>query len=354
MVGRRRIPVRLVFGFLFLTRKEGCVGFVANLAAQQQPQQHRSCWGQEDHHHHAHHEAAATATAAAAAATATRTAAHRAIASRTALHATGFGPPPPPPKRPPPRRASTPHPSTNAYYPSDDDEQDSSSSSSSEPPPDGDDGEPFPRLDDARKAEEPRGIGTLFESEDEVIRELSSEEYTDLLRDWAPIASFASVEAIDAKVKEEAACILTVLRGMAEWQPKRNSDYTKVGSKWSFGAPIGAIKGGQVDALACLQVSEDDGVVVEWICGNPVTLGIPGNAVEWLAKGIHALCGKRLDLPVTISPKARGEGGEGGQGAAGGDGSGGYGGRGGGGGGKGKRNSGGGGGKKKSGSKKRR
>lgn len=210
MVGRRRIPIRLVFGFLFLTRKEGCVGFVANLAAQLQhpQQQHRSCsWGQEDHHHHAHHGAAATANAAAAAAaTATRTVAHRAIASRTALHATGFGPPPPPP-------ASTPHPSTSAYYPSDDDEEDGSSSS--EPPPDGDDGEPFPRLEDARKVEEPRGIGTLFESEDEVIRELSSEEYTDLLRDWAPIASFASVEAIDAKVKEEAASILTVLRGMA-------------------------------------------------------------------------------------------------------------------------------------------
>ncbi|CAN0479217.1 unnamed protein product [Ectocarpus sp. 12 AP-2014] len=353
MVGRRRTPVRLIFGFLFLTRKEGCVGFVANLAAQQHPQQrHRSCsWGQEDHHH-ANHGAAATVTvsAVAAAVTATRTAAHRVIASRTALHATGFGPPPPPP-----RRASTPHPSTGAYYPSDEDED----SSSSEPPPDEDDGEPFPRLEDARKVEEPRGIGTLFESEDEVIRELSSEEYTDLLRDWAPIASFASVEAIDAKVKEEAAGILTVLRGMAEWQPKRNSDYTKLGSKWSFGAPIGAIKGGQVDALACLQVSEDDGVVVEWICGNPVTLGIPGNAVEWLAKGIHALCGKRLDLPVTISPKARGEGGGGGQGAAGGGGGGGgYGARGGGGGGKGKRNSGGGGGggggKKKSGSKKRR
>lgn len=102
--------------------------------------------------------------------------------------------------------------------------------------------------------------------------------------------------------------------------------------------------------MACLQVSEDDGVVVEWICGNPVTLGIPGNAVDWLAKGIHALCGKRLDLPVTISPKARGEGGQGA------DDGGGYGGRGGGGGGKGKRNSGGGGGggKKKGGSKKRR
>lgn len=61
--------------------------------------------------------------------------------------------------------------------------------------------------------------------------------------------------------------------------------------------------------MACLQVSEDEGVVVEWICGNPVTLGIPGNAVEWLAKGVEALCGKRLDLPVTISAKARGQGG---------------------------------------------
>ncbi|CAM9894432.1 unnamed protein product [Ectocarpus fasciculatus] len=349
MVGRRRrTPIRLVLGFLLLTRKEGCVGFVANLAAQQQQQQqHRSCWGQKDHHHHAQHGAAATATkTAAAAAAAAAAATRRAVtttASRTALHATGFGPPPPPPKRPRPRRVSTPHPSTGAYYPSDDED------SGEEPPPADGDGEPFPRLEDARKVEEPRGIGTLFESEDEVIRELSSEEYTDLLRDWAPIASFASVEAIDARVKDEAVCILTVLRGMAEWQPKRNSDYTKLGSKWSFGAPIGAIKGGQVDALACLQVSEDDGVVVEWICGNPVTLGIPGNAVDWLAKGIHALCGKRLDLPVTISPKARGEGGQGAD-----DGGGGYGGRGDGGGGKGKRNSGGGGGGKKKGDSKKR
>lgn len=106
--------------------------------------------------------------------------------------------------------------------------------------------------------------------------------------------------------------------------------------------------------MACLQVSEDGGVVVEWICGNPVTLGIPGNAVEWLEKGVHALCGKRLDLPVTISSMARGEGGdefsaEGGGGRGGG-----------GGGGKnkkktdGRRNSGSGGGKKKGGSKKRR
>lgn len=63
--------------------------------------------------------------------------------------------------------------------------------------------------------EEPRGIGTLFESEDEVIRELSSEEYLELLRDWAPIANFASVEAREADVQEEATRILTVLRGMA-------------------------------------------------------------------------------------------------------------------------------------------
>lgn len=108
--------------------------------------------------------------------------------------------------------------------------------------------------------------------------------------------------------------------------------------------------------MACLQVSEDEGVVVEWICGNPVTLGIPGNAVEWLEKGVQALCGKRLDLPVTISSRARGEGGgDFDSEARGGGGRGG----GGGGGGKskkkadGRRNSGGSGGKK-GGSKKRR
>lgn len=146
--------------------------------------------------------------------------------SRTALHATGFGPPAP--KRPPrPAAASTPDPS--AYYPNDeedtdgDDDDDNSrsgdSSSAATQDKGGDDDEnntnPFPELGDARKVEEPRGIGTLFESEDEVIRELSSEEYLDVLKDWAPIASFASVEAVDGKVKEEASCILTVLRGMA-------------------------------------------------------------------------------------------------------------------------------------------
>lgn len=33
---------------------------------------------------------------------------------------------------------------------------------------------------------------------------------------------------------------------LQQWEPNRNADYTKLGSKWSFGAPIGAIKGGQV------------------------------------------------------------------------------------------------------------
>lgn len=106
--------------------------------------------------------------------------------------------------------------------------------------------------------------------------------------------------------------------------------------------------------MACLQVSEDEGVVVEWICGNPITLGIPGNAVDWLAKGIHVLCGKRLDLPVTISPKARGEGGDSFEaGGGGGGGGGGYGGgRWAGGGGRGKKK--GSGATRKGGSKKRR
>lgn len=62
--------------------------------------------------------------------------------------------------------------------------------------------------------------------------------------------------------------------------------------------------------MACLQVSERDGIVIEWICGNPTTLGIPGNAVDWLSRGVYALCGKRLDLPVTISGGARGEWGD--------------------------------------------
>lgn len=63
---------------------------------------------------------------------------------------------------------------------------------------------------------------------------------------------------------------------------------------------------GQVDAMACLQVSEDGGVVIEWVCVNPGTLGIPSNAVDWLIRGISVICGKRLNLPVTIARRARG------------------------------------------------
>lgn len=224
----RRVPTWLAFGFLFLTRKEECFGFVANPPAQQQ--HHHRC----PNNHHAQPSSpsivrrrnaptAAAAAAAAIAAPATRTppartAAARASSRTTALHATGFGPPPPKRSRP----AASPDPS--AYYPNDDDEgTDDDGSSSSVDPTDQEGGggdKPFPEARDAKKVQEPRGIGTLFESENEVIRELSSEEYLDLLRDWAPIASFASVEAIDPKVKGEASCILTVLRGMAvreEW-----------------------------------------------------------------------------------------------------------------------------------------
>lgn len=63
--------------------------------------------------------------------------------------------------------------------------------------------------------ETPKGIGTLLSNGDEVIRELSSEEYLDILRDWAPLASFASNEALDPKIMESAGKIRTVLRGMA-------------------------------------------------------------------------------------------------------------------------------------------
>lgn len=129
------------------------------------------------------------------------------------MHATGFGPPPPKRSRP------TSSPDPRAYYPNDDDgstDGDSSGAPTGQEEGGGGGGkEPFPEMMDAKKVQEPRGIGTLFESADEVIRELSSEEYLDLLRDWAPIASFASVEAIDPEVKDQASCILTVLRGMA-------------------------------------------------------------------------------------------------------------------------------------------
>lgn len=72
-------------------------------------------------------------------------------------------------------------------------------------------------------------------------------------------------------------------------------------------SPLGDENDTKVDAMACLQVSEDGGVVIEWICGNPITLGVQGNAVDWLMKGVSAICGKKLDLPVSIAKNARGE-----------------------------------------------
>lgn len=155
--------------------------------------------------------AAGAAAAAAAAAGAAPTSRRRrsltrpssgtaAAGSTTALHATGFGPPPAAPK-------------PSAYYPNDDEddhERAAGAGGGSE-----DQQQPFPGYTDTRKVEEPRGIGTLFEKEDEVIRELSSDEFLDIMRDWAPVASFAAQEAADGDIKEEAADILTVLRGMA-------------------------------------------------------------------------------------------------------------------------------------------
>lgn len=130
-----------------------------------------------------------------------KNAAAAAATSATALHAKGFGPPPP-----------TPNPS--AYYAPDDDEDEGEARG---PPPGGGEEQPFPDVfaDTSRKVETPKGIGTLLSSGDEVIRELSSEEYLDILRDWAPLASFASNEALDPEIMESAGKIRTVLRGMA-------------------------------------------------------------------------------------------------------------------------------------------
>ncbi|CAM9730628.1 unnamed protein product [Choristocarpus tenellus] len=148
-------------------------------------------------------------------------------------------------------------------------------------------------------------IGTLYSSRGEVIRELNSNEYLEVMRDWAPVASFAASQADDEKIKASATSILESLRGMAQWQPKKKGDYRKPGSKFAFGVPFVAVKNDIIDALACLQVSEEEGVVIEWICQNPFTLGVEGNAVEWLTKGIVTLCSKRLEMPVTVAPAAR-------------------------------------------------
>lgn len=85
--------------------------------------------------------------------------------------------------------------------------------------------EPEPKRDKEQKsgkdislpsfARAPKGIGTLFEKGDEMIRELSSEEYTNVLREWAPLAAFAANEAKELEIKAAAGEITTVLRGMA-------------------------------------------------------------------------------------------------------------------------------------------
>jgi hypothetical protein len=54
-------------------------------------------------------------------------------------------------------------------------------------------------------------------------------------------------------------------------------------------------------------VSEARGVEIQWLCESPSYLGVPYNAVDWLVKGITALVGKKLDMPVTELPTARGQ-----------------------------------------------
>ncbi|CAM9298249.1 unnamed protein product, partial [Chrysoparadoxa australica] len=141
-------------------------------------------------------------------------------------------------------------------------------------------------------------LGTLFQKEDEVIREITSDEYLWMLRDWAPIANFAATEG-PKNLKAEAEKILTVLRAMQKWQPKRQGNFLDDGSKWSFGAPVGAFKGGELDAVACLSVSQEGGVVIEWITLNPGLLGMECNSAEWLGMGLRAIGKKRLEMPVT-------------------------------------------------------
>lgn len=186
------IPISFVYGLL-LVRSE-CSAFIstttvaipvagATTAAATAKAHHRPNSRGQSHQQHAF-------PAAPLALLPSRTNLAAATSSTTALHAKGFGPPPP-----------TPNPS--AYYAPEDDEDEAEG--------------PFPDVfaDTSRKVETPKGIGTLLSRGDEVIRELSSEEYLDILRDWAPLASFASSEVLDPEIKESAVKIRTVLRGMA-------------------------------------------------------------------------------------------------------------------------------------------
>ncbi|KAG5188821.1 hypothetical protein JKP88DRAFT_233918 [Tribonema minus] len=94
---------------------------------------------------------------------------------------------------------------------------------------------------------------------------------------------------------------------MQKWAPARKGDFRQEGSGWAFAAPVAAFKAGNLDAVACLEVTEEDGITIAWLCENPSYLGVPGNSIAWLVKGIETLVGKRLDMAVQELPTARGE-----------------------------------------------
>lgn len=101
-------------------------------------------------------------------------------------------------------------PDPSAYYP-----EDGSNDNEMNEGPQHEQGEDFPDLSAWALGKEPKGIGTLFERDGEVIRELSSDEYVDIVREWAPLASFPAKQATDPQMKGDAERILNVLRGMA-------------------------------------------------------------------------------------------------------------------------------------------
>ena len=120
--------------------------------------------------------------------------------------------------------SSTPDP--GAYFPNDDsgsEDGDGGAEGANVGGRPGSEQQQFPDVSAWTLGKEPKGIGTLFEKEDEVIRELSSDEYVDIVREWAPLASFAANEAPDPKMKEGAQRILNALKGMAvRWNKIEN------------------------------------------------------------------------------------------------------------------------------------
>ncbi|CEM08583.1 unnamed protein product [Vitrella brassicaformis CCMP3155] len=149
-----------------------------------------------------------------------------------------------------------------------------------------------------------QALGTLFKSEDEEIRELGSDEFLDTMRLWAPMSNFVVNEG-NASSREEGNATRLVLQQMAEWKPPRSGSYLGKTPDWRFGAPVGAFKGGQLDAVACLEISESDGVVVRYIVLNPLNIGVEGNAADWLIKGMAFICRERLGMRLDIYPLMR-------------------------------------------------